>query len=155
MQETQAVPAWRLGQEDLLEKEMATHLSILAWKIPWMEDPGRLQSTGLQRVRQDWVTSLSFHNLLRLQLTGVRWRGGIILLISYSGTQTNSAATIPTVDCHYARDLKNMQIELWILMLQLHYFFSLSLDLHSSRIMPSLHQYSVSRIMCIYRCIYT
>ena len=39
-----------LGQEDLLEKEMATHLSILAWKIPWMEDPGRLQSTGLQRV---------------------------------------------------------------------------------------------------------
>ena len=99
-------------------------LSVLAWRVPWMEKPGRLQSTGLQRVRQDWVTSLSFHNLLRLQLTGVRWRGGIILLISYSGTQTNSAATIPTVDCHYARDLKNMQIELWILMLQLHYFHS-------------------------------
>ena len=39
-----------LGQEDLLEKEMATHSSILAWKIPWMEDPGRLQSMGLQRV---------------------------------------------------------------------------------------------------------
>ena len=35
-----------LGQEDLLEKEMATHSSILAWKIPWMEEPGRLQSTG-------------------------------------------------------------------------------------------------------------
>ena len=35
-----------LGQEDLLEKEMATHSSILAWKIPWMEDPGRLQSRG-------------------------------------------------------------------------------------------------------------
>ena len=40
-----------LGQEDLLEKEMATHSSILAWKIPWMEEPGRLQSMGLQRVR--------------------------------------------------------------------------------------------------------
>ena len=39
-----------LGQEDLLEKEMATHSSILAWKIPWMEDPGRLQSMGSQRV---------------------------------------------------------------------------------------------------------
>ena len=38
-----------LGQEDLLEKEMATHSSILAWKIPWMEEPGRLQSMGLQR----------------------------------------------------------------------------------------------------------
>ena len=42
-----------LGQEDLLEKEMATHSSILAWKIPWMEDPGRLQSMGLQRVGHD------------------------------------------------------------------------------------------------------
>ena len=40
-----------LGQEDPLEKEMATHSSILAWKIPWMEEPGRLQSMELQRVR--------------------------------------------------------------------------------------------------------
>ena len=37
-----------LGREDLLEKEMATHSSTLAWKIPWMEEPGRLQSMGLQ-----------------------------------------------------------------------------------------------------------
>ena len=37
-----------LGWEDLLEKEMATHSSILAWKIPWMEEPGRLQSMGSQ-----------------------------------------------------------------------------------------------------------
>ena len=42
-----------LGWEDLLEKEMATHSSILAWKIPWMEEPGRLQSMGLQRVEHD------------------------------------------------------------------------------------------------------
>ena len=42
-----------LGQEDLLEKEMATHSSILAWKIPWMEEPGRLQSMGSQRVRHN------------------------------------------------------------------------------------------------------
>ena len=42
-----------LGQEDLLEKEMATHSSILAWKIPWMEEPGRLQSMGLQRLGHD------------------------------------------------------------------------------------------------------
>ena len=39
-----------LGQEDLLEKEMALHSSILAWKIPWMEEPGRLQSMGSQGV---------------------------------------------------------------------------------------------------------
>ena len=42
-----------LGPEDLLEKEMETYSSILAWKIPWMEEPGRLQSMGSQRVRYD------------------------------------------------------------------------------------------------------
>ena len=42
-----------LGGEDLLEKGMATHSSTLAWKIPWTEDPGRLQSMGWQRVRHD------------------------------------------------------------------------------------------------------
>ena len=42
-----------LGWEDPLEKAMATHSSILAWKIPWAEEPGRLQSMGLQRVRHD------------------------------------------------------------------------------------------------------
>ena len=42
-----------LVQEDPLEKEMATHSSTLAWKIPWMEEPGRLQSMGSQRVGHD------------------------------------------------------------------------------------------------------
>ena len=42
-----------LGQEDPLEKEMATYSNILAWKIPWMEEPGGLQSIGLQRVGHD------------------------------------------------------------------------------------------------------
>ena len=42
-----------LDQEDPLEKEMATHSSVLAWKIPWMEEPGRLQSLGSQRVGHD------------------------------------------------------------------------------------------------------
>ena len=42
-----------LGWEDLLEKEMATHSSTLAWKIPWMEEPGGLQSMGSQRVGHD------------------------------------------------------------------------------------------------------
>ena len=47
MRETQVQS---LGQEDVLEEEMATHLSILAWKIPWTEEPGRLRSMGSQRV---------------------------------------------------------------------------------------------------------
>ena len=49
-----------LGWEDALEEEMATHSNTLAWKIPWMEKRGRLQSVGLQRVGHDQVTSLSF-----------------------------------------------------------------------------------------------
>ena len=50
MQETQVRS---LGQEDSLEEGMATHSSILAWRIPWTEEPGRLQSRGSQRVRHD------------------------------------------------------------------------------------------------------
>ena len=46
MQETQETQVQSLGQEDLLEEEMATHFSILAWKIPWMEEPDQLQSKG-------------------------------------------------------------------------------------------------------------
>ena len=45
-----------LGQEDPLEKEMATHSSILAWEIPWTEEPGGLQFKGLQRVRHSQAT---------------------------------------------------------------------------------------------------
>ena len=51
-----SIPGW----EDPLEKEMAPHSSTLAWRILWREGPGRLQSTGLQRVGNDWATSLHF-----------------------------------------------------------------------------------------------
>ena len=50
MQETQVQS---LGREDPLQMEMATHSSILAWRIPWTEEPGRLQSMGSQRVRHN------------------------------------------------------------------------------------------------------
>ena len=49
---------WSLGQGDSLEKEMATHSRIAAWEIPGTEEPGGLESLGLQRVGQDWVTKL-------------------------------------------------------------------------------------------------
>ena len=54
MQETYEMWVRILGWEDPLEKGMATHSSILAWKILWTEEPGGLQSIGLQRVRYDW-----------------------------------------------------------------------------------------------------
>ena len=51
---------WSLDREGPLEKEMATHIHTLAWKIPWTEKPGRLQSIVSQRVGHYWATSLSF-----------------------------------------------------------------------------------------------
>ena len=62
MQETEVQS---LGQEDPLEKGMATHSSILAWRILWTEEPGSLQFMGSQRVRHDWVPgdSTRFHRL--------------------------------------------------------------------------------------------
>ena len=52
-----------LGRDNPLEKEMATHSSILAWRIPWTDESGRLQCPGSQRVRHDWVTSLSLNQM--------------------------------------------------------------------------------------------
>ena len=58
MQKTQV---WSLGQENFLEKGMATHSSALAWRILWMEVFGRLQSLGSQRVGHDWaINTLTF-----------------------------------------------------------------------------------------------
>ena len=71
MQETW-VPS--LGREDPLEKEMATHCSILAWRIPWMEEPGWIQS---QRVGHDWTTSLS--KSLQMVIAAMKLKGAYSL----------------------------------------------------------------------------
>ena len=54
-----------LGQEDLLEKETATHSSILSWRIPWTEEPGRLQSIWSQRIGHDWTTNTTIIRLVK------------------------------------------------------------------------------------------
>ena len=80
-----------LGQEDLLEKEMATHYSILAWIIPWMEEPGRLQSMGSKRVRHDWATSVQFSSvqlLSRVRLFGTPWTEARQASVSITNTQS-------------------------------------------------------------------
>ena len=61
MQETRVQP---LGQEDPLEREMATHSSILAWEIPWREEPGGLQFVESQRVRHSLATKQQQHTIL-------------------------------------------------------------------------------------------
>ena len=69
----QEIGVQSLIKEDPLEKEMATHPNILAWEIPWTEEPGGLYSMGLQRVRHNWATNTSGH------LRGSRGRGSIWL----------------------------------------------------------------------------
>ena len=61
IQEMQETQFQSLGWEDPLEKNIATHSSILAWEIPWTEEPGGLQSLGLQRVRYDWSDLACMH----------------------------------------------------------------------------------------------
>ena len=65
-----------------MEKEMAAHSSTLSWKIPWTEEPGRLQSMGLQRVGHDWATSLHIVDYVRLSF---KW-----MAKSFSYTYINS-----------------------------------------------------------------
>ena len=67
MQEAYKTQVRSLGWEDSLQEGMATHSSILAWRIPWTEETGRLQSIGSQRVRHDWsdLASTQSHNELQ------------------------------------------------------------------------------------------
>ena len=63
MQETQKTGVWSLGWEDPLEEGMATHSSVLAWEISWKEEPGGLQSMGLQKSQTQQQLSMYAHNL--------------------------------------------------------------------------------------------
>ena len=96
MQETSV---WSLGWKDPLEKGMATHSSILTWKIPWTEEPGGLQSIGLQKVGHNWATNtltfilvllfcafLFFIFPLILCVVSVFRRFGFSFLLSYSNS---------------------------------------------------------------------
>ena len=75
MQKAQEMWVQFLGLEDPLEEEMATYSSILAWKIPWTEEPGRLQSRGLQRFGQNWETEhthiINYGHMLFIQFSSV------------------------------------------------------------------------------------
>ena len=88
-----------LGWEDLLEKKMATHSSILAWQIPWMEEPGGLQSMGLQRVGHDWVISLHFHDSQNRKTPNSPWSDAewyIYRREYYSAIKTNEIMPFAT-----------------------------------------------------------
>ena len=75
-----------------LEKEMATHSSTLAWKIPWTEEPDRVQSTGSLRVGHDWVTSLSFSTFMHWRR---KWQPTPVLLPGESHGQRGLVGCSP------------------------------------------------------------
>ena len=72
MQDLQETRIWSLGKEDPLEEGMATH-SCVAWRIPWTEEPGGLQSTGSQRIRYDSVHPYQWFYFLQFQLPVGTW----------------------------------------------------------------------------------
>ena len=71
--EMQEIRVWFLGQEDPLEEGMATHSSVLTWRIQWTEEPGRLQSIESQRLRHDWATNTHTHIFKGLLLRDTHW----------------------------------------------------------------------------------
>ena len=84
---------WSLGQEDPLEKEKASHSSTLAWKIPWMEQPGRLWSMGSQRVGHDWAASLISLSVLSSKFIHVVARVRLLLLVSWNHSSLYACIT--------------------------------------------------------------
>ena len=87
----QEIRIWSLGGEDPLEEEIAPHSSTVAWKIPWAEEPGRLQSMGLRRVGHDWATSLSLFTFLHWRR---KWQPTPVFLPG------DSQGWVSLVSCH-------------------------------------------------------
>ena len=90
-----------LGQEDPLEKEMETHLSILAWKIPWTEEPGRLQKMESRRVRHHWATNTSFFFLWTSKHLLISWLQLLsAVILEPKKSKSVTASTFSPSVCH-------------------------------------------------------
>ena len=118
-----------LGWEDTLENEMATHSSILAWRIPWIEEPCRLPSTGSQRVRHDWITNtFSFHTLIWHHfwvnyMLPILLMGRLVLVCQFSSVQSLSRVqlfvTPWTAACQASLSITNSQSLLKLMSIEL------------------------------------
>ena len=102
-----------LGLEDPLEKGMATHSGILAWRIPWTEGPGRLQSTGSQRVRHDLATKPPPPTVSPLSLCGNsflqrQWASALSLVIGHHDLGTR----IQHSHCHSLTSISDQETEI-------------------------------------------
>ena len=94
---------WSLGWEDPLEEGMATHCSILFWRIPMVEEPGSLQSIGSQRVRQDWVTKHStFQGIFPTQGSNphpLHWQAGSLPVVLPGKPLIFVHVAVPSLSC--------------------------------------------------------
>ena len=88
-----------LGWEDPLEKEMATHSSMPSWRSPWTEKLGGLQSTGSQRVRHDWVTSISLFTFIwwSKSVTSKHYREFYFIIRDYSCSNPLNERSVRTI----------------------------------------------------------
>ena len=97
---------WSLGREDPLKKELATHSSTLAWRIPWMEEPGRLQSMGSQR---DTIEQLHFHfhtDKKQIKKCRICEEAGKSCYISSKNLEEECSTCICEID-HFSQELKS------------------------------------------------
>ena len=105
MWETQV---WPLGHEETLEKGMATHSRILAWRIPWTEESGRLQSVGSRRVEHDWATN-TFTTLL------IPWDFELQTTRSTLGSCFNPLSDLLASSCCFFLSSLELTLRLWVL----------------------------------------
>ena len=102
----------------LTEKAMAPHSSTLAWKIPWTEEPGRLQSMGSQRVRQDWATSLSLFTFMHWRR---KWQPTLAFLPGESQGWGSLVGCLPSMGSHrVGHDWSDLAAAAYFLMNSLH-----------------------------------
>ena len=110
-----------LGWEDLLEKEMATHSSILAWKIPWKEEPGRLQSMGSQRVGHNWATFTFYFKLViaflpRRKRFLISWLQSVsTVILEPKKIKSVTVSIVSPSVCHEVMGLDAMILVFWML----------------------------------------
>ena len=93
-----------LGWEDPLEEGMVTHSSVLAWRIPWTKEPGRLQSMGSLRVRHDWETSLSLFTFMHWRR---KWHSSVLVwhssVLVWRIPGTAEPGGLPLMESHRVR----------------------------------------------------
>ena len=109
---------WSLGWEDPLEKEMATHSSILAWRTPWTEEPGRQWSIGSQRVRHNWSDFKSMHIYLFIFLKNLATPHSMGTLVPWPGIESITSAVEAQSPNHWTTREFPFWLNFWFVNIQ-------------------------------------